>query len=133
MDTRASTTERRVARDVDALGAVVLHELGAGVVGVELDLVYGGDNGGGGVGEELLKMCDLEVGDTDGADAAGGRELLHLLPGIDEGPVGDEGLVVGGGDGDGPMDEEKIEVLGVEVLERGADALLDFVEVSGVC
>ena len=70
-----------VASGVDALGGVVGNQLGGGVVGVQLDLVYGWDDLGGGVVEEDLEVLDAEVGDSDVADLAGGGELLHFLPG----------------------------------------------------
>lgn len=68
---------------MDALGGVVGDQLGGGVVGVQLDLVDGGHDLGAGVVEELLEVLDAEVGDTDVAHLAGGRELLHFLPVID--------------------------------------------------
>jgi hypothetical protein len=65
---------------VDALGGVVGDEFGGGVVGVELDLVDGGDNFSGGVVEEDFEVFDAEVGDADIADFAGGGEFLEFLP-----------------------------------------------------
>lgn len=65
---------------MDALGGVVGDEFGGGVIGVEFDLVYGGDDGRGGVGEEEFEVFDAEVGDADVADFAGGGEFLHFLP-----------------------------------------------------
>lgn len=108
---------------MDALGGVVGNQLGGGVVGVQLNLVDGGDDLGGGVVEELLQVLDAEVGDTDVAHLASGRELLHLLPGLDEVPVGQVlGEVVGVG-GAGPVDEVKVDVVGAEVLEGRLNAL----------
>ena len=71
-----------VAGRVDALGGVVRHQLGRGVVGMQLDLVHSGDDLAARVVEELLKVLDTEVGDTNVTDLAGGRKLLHFLPGI---------------------------------------------------
>lgn len=65
---------------MDALGGVVGNQLGGGVVGVQLDLVNGGNGLAAWVVEEDLKVLDSEVGDTDVLGLAGGRELLHLLP-----------------------------------------------------
>lgn len=69
---------------MDALLLAVVHELGAGVVGVELNLVDGGDSLAAGVVQELLHVLNGEVGDTNVLDAARSGELLHLLPGLDD-------------------------------------------------
>lgn len=55
----------RVGGGVDVLLLAVLDELGAGVVGVQLDLVDGRDDLGAGVVEELLEVLDGEVGNTN--------------------------------------------------------------------
>lgn len=70
---------------MDALGCVVGDQLGGGVVGVQLDLVDGGHDLAARVIQELLQVLNAEVGDTDVADLASGRQLLHFLP------VGDMG------------------------------------------
>jgi hypothetical protein len=77
---RVGRAQAGVTGGVDALGGVVGNQLGGGVVGVQLDLVNSGDDLGGRVVEEDLEVLDAEVGDTDVADLASGRELLHLLP-----------------------------------------------------
>ncbi|KAG9680308.1 Aldo/keto reductase, partial [Aureobasidium melanogenum] len=72
------------------------------------------DELGGGVVGEDLEVLDGKVGDTDVLDAARGRQLLKLspkmncLPGVNEVPVG-----------------VQIDVVGLEVLERRGNALLD--------
>ena len=66
---------------MDALLLAVVDELGGGVVGVELDLVDGGDGLARLVLEEDLQVLDGEVGDTDVLDAARGRQLLELSSG----------------------------------------------------
>jgi hypothetical protein len=58
------------------------------VVGVELDLVDGRCDLKPRVGEELLKVLDGEVGDTNILDAARLRELLELSPCVLKVPVG---------------------------------------------
>lgn len=65
---------------MNALGGVVGDQLGRGVVGVQLDLVDGGDDLGAGVVQELLEVPDTEVGDTNVLGLAGGGNFLHLLP-----------------------------------------------------
>ena len=72
--------EAGVGGAVDALLLAVVDELGGGVVGVQLDLVDGGDDLAAGVIQELLEVPDAEVGDTDVADLASGRQLLDFLP-----------------------------------------------------
>jgi hypothetical protein len=57
------------------------------VVGVQLNLVDGRGGLEARVGEELLKVLDGEVRDTDVLDAARLRELLKLSPGVEEVPV----------------------------------------------
>jgi hypothetical protein len=56
---------------------------------VELDLVNGGCGLEARVGEQLLKVLDGEVGDTNVLHAAGLGELLELSPGVLEVPVGE--------------------------------------------
>jgi hypothetical protein len=57
------------------------------VVGVQLNLVDGRGDLEARVGEELLKVLDGEVGDTNVLDAARLRKLLELSPGVEEVPV----------------------------------------------
>lgn len=68
---------------MDVLLLAEVDELRAGVVGVELDLVDGGDSLAGGVREELLQVLDGEVGNTN-VPGAGATNLLHLLPCLDD-------------------------------------------------
>jgi hypothetical protein len=77
---RVGGAQAGVTGGVDALGGVVGDQLGGGVVGVQLDLVDGGDDLAAGVIQELLEVPDAEVGDTDVADLASGRQLLDFLP-----------------------------------------------------
>lgn len=123
--------EAGVTSGVDTLGRVVGNQLGGGVVGVKLDLVDSGDDLGGGVVQKDLEVLDAKVGDTDVADLAGGRQLLHLLPGLDEVPVWQVlGLVVGVGRA-GPVDQVQIDVVDAQVLEGGVDSVL-YTVVPGV-
>lgn len=95
---------------MNTLGGIVGNQLRRGVVRVQLDLVDGGDDLGARVIKELLKVLDTEVRDTDVADLAGGGQLLHLLPCLDEVPVREMlGLVVGVGAA-GPVHEVKVHV-----------------------
>lgn len=102
-------SEGGVSSEVDALGLAELEQLPLGVLGVELDLVGGGDNLGG--GEELLEVLDREVGDTDGLGLAGGDQGLHGLVGLGKVNVLEQELalaVAGHGvgarlEGDGPV------------------------------
>lgn len=137
-------TQTGVTSGVDALGGVVGDQLGGGVVGVQLDLVDGGHDLAAGVIQELLQVLDTEVGDTDVADLASGRQLLHFLPvvnmgsqqwfsteldvkchlpGLDEVPVGQVLRQVIGVGGAGPVNQVEVDVIGAEVLERGIDSL----------
>lgn len=84
---RIGRAETGVSSAVNTLGGVVGNELRGGVVRVQFDLVDSRDDLGGGVIEQLLQVLDTKVGDTDVANFACGRELLHLLPGLDEVPV----------------------------------------------
>lgn len=84
----AGTAQRTVSGDVDALLVTEVDNLLLGQGRVVLDLVGGGDDGG--LGQELLKVLDAVVGDTDGLDLAGAHELLHTLPGGDVGVAVDD-------------------------------------------
>lgn len=128
---RVGRAEARVSSGVDTLGSVVRNQLGRGVVRVQLDLVDSGHDLGRGVIEELLEVLDAEVGDTDIADLAGGRQLLHLLPGLDEVPVRQVLRQVVGVGGAGPVDQVEIDVVDIQVLQRGGKAILHAV-VPGV-
>jgi hypothetical protein len=115
--------EAGVGSAVDVLGLAVVDELGRRVVGVELDLVNGRYGLAAGVVEELLKVLDGEVGDTNVLHAARSRKLLELLPSVDEVPVGVVLLEVVRVGGRGPVHEVKVDVVNAEVLEGRGDAL----------
>lgn len=78
---RVGGAEAGVGGGVDALLLAVVEELGRGVVGVELDLVDGGDGLAGLILEEDFEVLDSEVGYTNVLDAAGSGKLLELSPG----------------------------------------------------
>lgn len=50
------------------------------IPGSYLNLVHCWDDLAGWIVEELLKVLDSEVGDTNVLDTAGSRKFLHLLP-----------------------------------------------------
>lgn len=116
---------------MDTLGSIVRHQLGRGVVGVQLDLVDSGDDLSRGIIEQDLEVLNAEVGNTDVADLPRRRQLLHLLPGLDEVPVRKVlGLVVGVGRA-GPVHQVQVDVVDAQIFEGGVDAVLDEV-VPGV-
>ena len=65
---------------MNALLLAVVDELRGGVVGVKFDLVDSRNDLAAGVVQELLKVLNAKVGDTNVTDLAGGGKLLHLLP-----------------------------------------------------
>jgi hypothetical protein len=65
---------------VDALGGVVGDQFGGGIVGMEFNLVNGGNDFGGGVVEEDFEVLNTEIGDADVANFAGCGEFLEFLP-----------------------------------------------------
>ena len=75
---------------------------------MDLDLVDRRDDVG--LGGQPLQVRDLEVRDADRAGAAVGLELLERLPGRDE------VAVVAGRQR--PVDQEQVDVVGAELLER---------------
>lgn len=104
-----SRSEGRVGSQVNTLGLAELEQLPLGVLGVELDLVSGGDDLGS--GKELLEVLDREVGDTDGLGLAGGDQGLHALVGLGKVNVLEQELALvvashgsrAGLEGDGPV------------------------------
>lgn len=104
--------------------------------GVALELVGGRDNTGG--VDDGLEVGNRVVGDTDGAGLGLG-ELGHGLPGVDDGDVvHDEDIaafgialglhreeVVASLEGDGPVDEVKVEVFELELGKTLIKGLLD--------
>jgi hypothetical protein len=79
----AGAAQRAVGCDMDAGLVTEVDNLLLGQRGVVLNLVDSGNNSS--LGQELLKVLDTVVGDTDGPDLAGADELLHALPGSDVG------------------------------------------------
>lgn len=99
--------------------------------GVTLDLVGSRDNTGG--VDDGLEVVNGVVGDTDSAGLGLG-ELGHGLPGVDDGDVvHNEDIilalqreeVVAGLEGDGPVDEVKVEVFELKLGETLIKGLLD--------
>lgn len=133
---------------MDALGSGVRNQLGRGVVGVQLDLVDGGNDLAARVVQELLKVLDTEVGDADVLDPAGGREFLDLLPSrvlisvfadgmvedspsLDKVPVGKVLLGVVRVGRAGPVHQIEVDVVQAKALKGGFEALRNTV-VPGV-
>ena len=98
---------------------------------MQLDLVDGGHGRAGRILQELLEVLDGKVADADGLDLARGGQLLQLLPGLDEIPVGKVLLAVVGIGRAGPVHEVEVDVVGAEVAEGRVDACRDAV-VPGV-
>ena len=122
---RTGGSETRVGGEVDTLGLAEVDEGGRGTVDVGLTLVDGGD--GLGRLQKGLQVLDTEVGDTDGLDLGRG-DLLHLPPGVDKVPVLVEDLLVltvDGVDRDGPVHQDQVDVVGLELLKRLVDDLGD--------
>jgi hypothetical protein len=133
-----SRTEGRVGGHVDALVLSHLDELNLLVVGVNLDLEGGGDDLG--VAKEVEEKLGLEVGNTNALGQTLLDEALHGGPGLLSGGLGPLGLLAGGAparrvadrgvdilEGDGEVDEEKIEVVDAPVSELAASNGLDLV------
>lgn len=138
----AGRAERAVGSDGDSFPLGEVEELLLDEVRVVLDLE--GGRADAGVAEEIIDQLSLEVGDTDAAGEAGIDELLHGGPGLLDGGLGGDNLIVlivpAGGvadgrvdvlEGDGEMDEIEIEVIeapvGELLLDDGLDAVA-FVE-----
>lgn len=149
-------TQRGIGFDQDAFVFAVLRELGLLEVRVGFDLVHCGNDGG--LAEEVFQPADVEVGDADGFDFAGGEELGHGVVGLVEGGcvefedafgVEGEPFVAGGEDAvdnvswipmfevlpnlHRPMHEVQVEVVRSKVFKRLVKCLLDiFWAVVGV-
>src|SRR5580693_4954831 len=93
-----------------------------GQVRVHLDLVDGGDDVA--VAVQPPQVLRLEVGDADGPGAALSVELLERLPGRDE--------VTAVARRQRPVDEEQVDVVEAERLERGVERLAGGVGLVGV-
>lgn len=120
---RVGGSEAGVSGDVNALGLAELDQLGGGAVRVQLDLVDGGGDLGG--LEKSLEVLDTEVGNTDSLGLARLVNLLHGLPGVDESVVSVDLLLVLLVQSDRPVHEQKVDVAGLELLERLLNGLLD--------
>jgi len=120
-----------VSSDVDVLLGGVFDQVVALKDRVTLDLVGSRDNTGG--VDDGLEVVNGVVGDTDSAGLGLG-ELGHGLPGVDDGDVvHNEDIilalqreeVVAGLEGDGPVDEVKVEVFELKLGETLIKSLLD--------
>jgi hypothetical protein len=100
--------DRRPRLGRDAVLASVRGDLAVLEVGMQLDLVHRRD--GVRLGGEPLEMLDLEVRDADRSRAAVGVELLERIPRRDE--------VAAVQRRQRPVDEEEVDVVGAELLER---------------
>lgn len=121
---------------MDVLLSSVFDQVVALENGVTLDLVGSRDNTSG--VDDRLEVVNGVVGDTDSAGLGLG-ELGHGLPGVDNGDVvHDEDItagsialglhreeVVAGLEGDGPVDEVKVEVFELELGKALIKGLLD--------
>ena len=56
---------------MDSFFFIIRHQLRTRVVGVQFNLVDGGDGFAGGVAEEFFEVSDTEIGDADVADFSG--------------------------------------------------------------
>lgn len=128
-------TKRRVSGGHDVLREAVVDQLGVGQEGVNFNLVDSRLDLG--ESHELLKTVNGPVGDTNGLGLARCVNLLHCSPG-GLGVLGqlllDDvlALLVQLGhvlvillSGDGPVDEEQVNVVQAEVVERVLERPLD--------
>lgn len=127
--------ERGVGGDENVVFLAVLDELGVGEEGVDFDLVdHGLDLGDA---EQLLQAGDGPVGDSDGLGLARVVNLLHGAPCWlrvlgellldDVFAVGSQlgHVVVVALCGNGPVDEERVDVVDAQVLQRRLKTPLD--------
>lgn len=75
--------------------------------------------------EQLLQVLDGKVGDTDVLDLTSSRQLLQLLPCLDEIPVWEVLLQICGVGGAGPVHEVEINVVNTERLQGRVNSLLN--------
>jgi hypothetical protein len=122
---RVCGPEARVGSAVNALVRAVLDELGRGVVGVELDLVDGGNSLARVVLEKHLEVLDGKVGHTNVLDAARGGEFLQLSPRINKAPIGKVLLEIIGVGGRRPVHKIQVNIVCLQVLERRGYALFN--------
>ncbi|EPE03565.1 hypothetical protein F503_06738 [Ophiostoma piceae UAMH 11346] len=83
--------------------------------------------------QQGLELVLREVGHADGPHLAGAHKALHDLPGVGQGDVvvqvdlarrgvlGEQVVIAVVAKGDGPVDEIEVEVVGLEVGERGVE------------
>lgn len=122
---RVGAAEWRIGRGVDVLGLEVLDELGRGVARMQLDLIdSGGDLCALGI-EQLLHICDVEVGHADVLHLARIQQLLQLPPRVNKVPVRVVLLQVVGVCGAGPVHQIQVQVVGLQVLEGLVETLCD--------
>lgn len=72
-----------------------------------------------GAGKQLLQIGDTKVGNANVADLPGTEQLLHLPPRILKVPVLIRLLAVIGIDRDGPVHQEKVKVVSLQVIKTG--------------
>ena len=99
--------------DDDAVLPAELGDFPIAEIGVELDLVDG--RHGVGALDERFEVVLLEVRHADRPGAPVGRELFEDLPRRQEIPA----VLVG----QGPVDEEEVDVVGAQELQRGGEGL----------
>lgn len=128
-------TKGRVGSREDVVLKAELDELLVGQEGVNLDLVNGGLDLS--KGHQLLEAVDGPVGDTNGTGLAASINLLHGAPcglGVLSEVLLDDVLAISTDlglvvlvllSGDGPVDEEEVNVVKAEVLERVLERPLD--------
>lgn len=135
----AGAAKGAVGHDVDALVLAELDDIVLGQGWVVLDLVDSGHDLG--LGEELLEIDLGVIGHANSLSLARLDERLHLLPGGDVvvvpghvalavGQLGEAVVVAVRVHADGPVDEEQVDVLESEALERLVEPELD---ASAVC
>lgn len=135
-------TERRVSGGEDVVLLAELDQLLVGQEGMDLDLVDGGLDLC--EGQELLQTVDGPVGDTNGTGLAASINLLHGAPcglGVLSELLLDDVLAIGTDLGlvvlvllssNGPVDEEEVNVVEAEVLERVLERPLDLLRLVEV-
>lgn len=109
----------RVSLDVDATGDASLAELLVCEEGVRLNLVDRRLDAA--VGEKVVELLDIKVGDANGLDLAGIDGLLERPPSL---------KTLLGAHGTGRVHEVHVHVVDVELLERVFDSSSGLVVVS---
>lgn len=75
--------------------------------------------------EQFLEVLDTEIGDSNVLYLASGRQLLHLLPCLNEIPIWEVLLQIGGVGRAWPMYKIQINVIDAQRLQRGVNSLLN--------